>query len=626
VLLDQSEKARNVLSQSLRTALFITLAILLFAILDSFGQTVYALSFHRVTLHVFAAIFSVVSAIVPFARWLASLIGVGKKDQPGIPLRLLAGIGAFIVFLPFLISINAISHGMAYNLAPPEEAPARLVSSTRRVETPTVLKTSDGTLELRVACPRTLADGAKHPGALRDSESVLEYLALTVFFCLLVGGFWTSGSWTFVNRSSLHPLYAARLIRAYLGASNNLRYGNKAPGISDPVDGDDITQDDYWLANDEFWNKGAPLHIVNVTINETVDGRTQTEERDRKGLGMAVGPGGISVGVKHHVVFVSDEDTSEVKIYPESNAGEFRVFAPDEGQEKDTYSGQPLSLGNWTAISGAAVATGLGSRNSLGVSLLTGFFNLRLGYWWNSGTQSITRGSSAMRWIGKWTTKLFPAQSALIDEFLGRFHGTVRQYWLLTDGGHFEDLGLYELIRRRLPLMVAIDAEADPDYDFEELANLIRKARLDFNAEVTFLDPQKDHYAFENLIGLVGDYFQEVRGGLVGSLDQLRRGTWSSEPVPERASFFKSPKPTGLSLRHAAIARVTYLDDPAHVSLLLLIKPTLIGEEPQDILKYHSANPAFPQQTTADQFFDEAQWESYRRLGQHIAERLFNIA
>jgi hypothetical protein len=83
---------------------------------------------------------------------------------------------------------------------------------------------------------------------------------------------------------------------------------------------------------------------------------------------------------------------------------------------------------------------------------------------------------------------------------------------------------------------------------------------------------------------------------------------------------------TGLSLRHAAIATVTYLDDPGTTSTLLLIKPTLIGEEPQDVINYHSSNPAFPQQTTADQFFDEAQWESYRRLGQHIAERLFNVS
>ncbi len=91
-------------------------------------------------------------------------------------------------------------------------------------------------------------------------------------------------------------------------------------------------------------------------------------------------------------------------------------------------------------------------------------------------------------------------------------------------------------------------------------------------------------------------------------------------------SVFQIDNVTQLSLRHAALARITYLDDPTTISHLLLVKPTPIGEEPQDLLNYHSANPAFPQQTTADQFFDEAQWESYRRLGQHIAEKLFRLA
>jgi hypothetical protein len=76
------------------------------------------------------------------------------------------------------------------------------------------------------------------------------------------------------------------------------------------------------------------------------------------------------------------------------------------------------------------------------------------------------------------------------------------------------------------------------------------------------------------------------------------------------------------SLRHAALARVRYLDDPAKESLLILIKPTLV-DEPANIIEYHNSHPAFPQEGTANQFFDEAPWESYRPLGQHIAEKIF---
>jgi hypothetical protein len=79
-----------------------------------------------------------------------------------------------------------------------------------------------------------------------------------------------------------------------------------------------------------------------------------------------------------------------------------------------------------------------------------------------------------------------------------------------------------------------------------------------------------------------------------------------------------------LSLAHAALARVTFIDEPdAEPGWLLYIKPTLLGDEPSDILQYHRAHAAFPQETTADQFFDEAQWESYRMLGYHIALDVF---
>jgi len=632
-LLDQSEKARNILTQYLSTAIVVTLGIFAFVLIDSTGQTVYAMSFHNTILRMLIAAFTAVLSVVPFAQWIVSLVSTRKNAPPKLSMRVLAALGATIVFLPFLISINAFSHALAYDFRPPADAPKALSSSESSDALALVIGGEPSTLNLNVAMtkdrPPASSSQKNSDATFRSSDLVLTYLVLVVLFCFLVGGGWTGSPWIFINRSSLHPLYAARLIRAYLGASNNLRYGSKAPGISDPVDGDDIAQESYWRPTEKegFWEKGPPLHLVNVTINETVDGRTHTEQRDRKGIGMAIGPAGFSVGIKHHVVVAPDGKPSTYKIYPEAGRGDYRVFHPDDQQPKDTFAGQELSLGNWTAVSGAAVATGLGSLNSLGTSLLTGFFNLRLGFWWDSGTDSITAGSGVSRTLGKWITRIFPAQSSLIDEFMGRFHGTVRRYWYLTDGGHFEDLGAYELIRRRLPVIVIIDAEADPDYAFSELANLILKARLDFNAEITFLDRENpgDLAAFNKATDKLSDYFHYVRQEFFGTLDQLRRGKWASEPVPERKAFFKSVRETGLSLRHVALARISYLDDPDASSLLLLIKPTLIGEEPQDVLNYHSANPSFPQQTTVEQFYNEAQWESYRRLGQHIAERLFNL-
>jgi hypothetical protein len=207
----------------------------------------------------------------------------------------------------------------------------------------------------------------------------------------------------------------------------------------------------------------------------------------------------------------------------------------------------------------------------------------------------------------------------LMGEMLSRFHGTAKRTWYLSDGGHFESLAGYELIRRRLPLIVLVDAEEDQEYNFDGLANLVRKARLDFGAEIRFLSKTELDEAVEPTLR---PWF--------GTLDQLRRGTWIEEPVPEpiggrnRLSM-SMVNLDQLSLAHAALAKVHYQDSEVDSppSTLLYIKPTLTGDEPTDVRRYHIEHPDFPHESTAKQFFDEAQWESYRRLGVHISSKLF---
>lgn len=216
---------------------------------------------------------------------------------------------------------------------------------------------------------------------------------------------------------------------------------------------------------------------------------------------------------------------------------------------------------------------------------------------------------------------LLPVQSCLLDEFTARFRGTGQQWWYLSDGGHFENTGGYELIRRRLPLIVIIDAEADPEYRFEGLGNLVRKARADFGADIEF----------DNIGQTVGAFaFRELAERHLGSLNMLRPRPVDRSTVPrEDASGKTSRNVTGAhagpqrSTAHAALARIRYADGATPDSLLVYVKPTILGDEPVDILHYHAANPVFPQQTTADQFFDEAQWESYRQLGFLVADRIF---
>jgi hypothetical protein len=594
------DQARNWLSATLRTGLVATLAMLAFGLIDSVGQMLYARHFwpdgHPAQW--LGRIYGALLAAAPFAHWVTgSLFGNKKPPHLPISLSLLAGAGAALVIVPALLGLDMFSHAIAYGFQNPTAAPPLKAASVML-------------------------------------GAALVFAALFSYFAGGGRKGTASGAMVFLNRTSLHSLYTARLIRAYLGASNKSRHRDTI-GVAEVVSGDDISQERYWIEPQKaFYCHGAPLHIMNVTVNETIDGDSQIEQRDRKGLGMAVGLAGLSVGVRHHAVYQEFKNLQiKVETFPHPAAGEFRVFDyEDQGGNNDNiadFKGERPSLGNWTGMSGAAAATGMGYRTSLGVSLLTAFFNVRLGYWWDSGiaSRTLSKKTPKKKWskqFGNWLSTWLPLQSYLIDEFLSRFHGTARRLWYLSDGGNFENLGGYELIRRRLSFMIVIDAGADPNYDFDDLAGLVRKARLDFNAEIEFLNPDeiKEELKTRRAIN-----FSDGALKWYGPLEQLRRGKRADEPSPvakgERNIYFKSANTTRYSLKHAALARVNYLDDPTRESLMLLIKPTLVGDEPADVLQYHSSHPAFPHESTADQFFDEAQWEAYRRLGQHIVGKLF---
>jgi hypothetical protein len=428
---------------------------------------------------------------------------------------------------------------------------------------------------------------------------------------------------TFANMSSLHTFYAARLTRTFLGASNERRHEAVKP-VTETIPGDDLRAAWYWhwpffKRSPESegpaypWTRGGPLHLINVTVNETLDARTGVQHADRKGTGLAIGPAGLSLGVRHHVVTSSASTT----VFPERPKGSrdrkvHQAFSFDGGVP------EALPLGRWVSISGAAFSAAAGAQTTVPTALLAGMFNVRLGYWWDSGT-TWQRQS--------WFARVFPVQQALLSEALARTRGTADRLWNLSDGGHFENMGGYELIRRRLPIIVIVDAEADPDYVFQGLSDLVRKARIDFNAEVVFynnrqlsghLPAQGESAAAPVLPPSVRPYF--------GDLDALRRGRWSGEtlpPVDQEAGtrYNIEVDRSSVSRAHAALARVQYMDN-GDTSWLVYIKASLMGDEPQDVCHYHRAHPEFPQEPTTDQFFDEAQWESYRRLGQHIGHRV----
>jgi hypothetical protein len=249
------------------------------------------------------------------------------------------------------------------------------------------------------------------------------------------------------------------------------------------------------------------------------------------------------------------------------------------------------------------------------LSLLCGLGNVRLGFWWEPRVKRLEDSKRRIGRLTRFLLRFFSTQTYILSEFVSRFPGPAWPRWYLSDGGHFENLGGYELVRRRIERVVVIDAEADDDYTYEGLANLVRKARLDFGAEIEFLSEKE----------LDAKVHPRLRQHF-GTLEQLRRGTWKDEPVMEKGKFSErkaldEPESRKLSMVHAALARVRYA--VGGECELLYIKPALTGDEPTDVLRYHAEHSSFPHESTADQFFDEAQWESYRRLGEHIGELLF---
>jgi hypothetical protein len=600
--------ARRRLSNWLTAGLSTSVGIFAFALADASGQTAYVLIRENGLVPSLVSMVAVVILpVIASGQKLLSLLPAGpKQTRLRLPITAIATVAASVLGFAWLTSISALCYALAWKGQSVETAAACRLVAEPALRDPT----------LCCHCAKSL-HGLVTPSAcaIAGDYGVPDWVPVAVVLGLAGVFSWIFGHFvTFVNQSSQANLYSARLTRAYLGASNPKRHEGTSAALTQVIDGDDRTIPEY--TPHRF---GGPLHFINLTLNETMDGRSQIEQRDRKGLPLAIGPAGISVGVRHHALALldppstnggsSDERAAKSKstrhatqiyeplplVIPDPLAvTAFRVFQP-KGLESNIKT-EALSLGRWIGISGAAVSTGLGSRTSLGFSFLCGFFNLRLGHWWWSGTEPASRSvSKRLSWFRRFLSRNFPVQVHLLHEFLARFPGTQSRYWYLSDGGHFENTGTYELIRRRVPLIIVSDAGADESCEFIDLGALVRKARLDFHAEITFLTGAE-----------LDDALTPEARRYVGTLEELR-GT-AGDDCPRRVGAY------------AALAQVRYDGHRTADSLLLYVKPGLLndGHEPADVKQYATLNPAFPHESTGDQFFDEAQWESYRCLGEHI--------
>ena len=220
--------------------------------------------------------------------------------------------------------------------------------------------------------------------------------------------------------------------------------------------------------------------------------------------------------------------------------------------------GEDVSLATAMAVSGAALSSHMGLGSLPTLTALLAFLNVRLGFWIKKPG---TSGFAA------------PGFLCLLREMIGIGMSEKAKWLNLSDGGHIENLAVYELLRRRCKFIICVDGESDPAHTFHGLMTLARHAQIDFGVRLT------------------------------PKLDDLR-------PDPK----------TGYSKCHFHLCRVHY---PEGVGLLLYLKLSVTGNESELIKRYRNNNPDFPHQTTLDQFFDQEQFEAYRQLGVHAAEGLF---
>lgn len=342
------------------------------------------------------------------------------------------------------------------------------------------------------------------------------------------------------NKFSLHSIYRTRLIRAYLGASNEHRHPNAFTGF-DPKDNVEMHRLAPPPASD-----GKParlLHIVNMALNLVKNEKLAWQER--KAESFTVSPlhvGNWQLGYRR---------------------------SADYGKNRQ---GTAITLGTAVTISGAAASPNMGYHSSSAVTFLMALFNIRLGWWLGNP------GKAGSDTFGRSSPKY--AIGPMIQEAFG-FTNDVNPYIYLSDGGHFENLGLYEMVLRHCRFVVVIDAGRDPDCAFEDLGNAIRKVRIDLGIPINL---------------------QKIR---IYSNTSTRR------------------KPDAIP-KYCAVGSIGYgrLDQNEPDGTLLYVKPVLCEDEPADVYNYAQVNPGFPHESTNDQWFSESQFESYRMLGSHIIEQL----
>jgi hypothetical protein len=314
-----------------------------------------------------------------------------------------------------------------------------------------------------------------------------------------------------INAVSMHSYYRSRLAEAFM------------PRVSNSGD-ERLRNPLLFRLTDLVPESGAPFQILNTTLNTTSS--SEPKLRARNGENLILTPlycGSASTGYRRTSSYLRGE----------------------------------LTLSTAFSVSGAAVDPDTYATNSRAVSFIMTLLNMRLGIWVANPRHEPRR----FRWPAWYQLMLREMLGVGLTEKDLRIH--------LADGGHFENLGLYELLRRRCRYIIVGDAGADPGATLADLGQAVQRARADLGAEVDI------------------------------SADPLLHG--DGKPIHRQAHLLGS---------------VTYSDGSR--GEILYLKALLRDNLGADIYGYWRTNPEFPNQPTSNQFYGELQFDSYRELGRQL--------
>jgi hypothetical protein len=362
------------------------------------------------------------------------------------------------------------------------------------------------------------------------------------------------------NANSLHRLYRDRLSKAFLFDPTTMEGRPSGSGSKQVTTSLNIPMADEMMKYENFELtpidrfklseiscEHAPYHLINSALN--IQGSKYANRRGRNADFFIFSPKFIG-----------------------SSATKY-VCTPEFEKEVDE-----LDLATAMAVSGAAASPNMGANSIKALTPTLAILNVRLGYWMaNPGQLDQDHKPPSVL-----------DQFYFLQELLGLMRENSETIYL-TDGGHIENLGIYELLRRRCRLIIAVDAEGDPEMSFRSLVALQRYARIDLGV-------------------LIYLPWAEIRDGTRAASEEIAK----TGGLPPHAA------PHG---PHCAIGEITYPQNQK--GILLYVKSSITGDENDYIVDYKRRFPSYPHETTADQLFSEEQFEVYRALGFHAVNEVF---